>query len=302
MQKLSAWINAFRLRTLPLALSCIAFSAFVALNNGHLNFKALGLAVITTVLLQILSNLANDLGDTLNGADNENRIGPERAVQSGKISVREMKNAVIIFSLLSFASGLMLIFEGTRGISTFVILFYIFLGLGAIFAAVKYTYGKNPYGYQGLGDFSVFLFFGLVGVLGSYFLFTQKINWSLILPASSLGLLSTGVLNLNNMRDHKSDAETGKITLVVKMGFEKAKNYQSYLVLSALILSIIYVVLNFNSWLQFSYLFLITPLIARHLITVFKTKNEANLDPELKNLALTTLFFSVTFGISIWLF
>jgi len=298
MSKLTSWISAFRLRTLPLSLSCIALAAFIASGNSNLNVRAVILAVITTVLLQILSNLANDLGDTLNGADNQNRVGPTRAVQSGEISVREMKNAVIVFALLSFASGLLLVHEGTRGISTIVVLSFIFLGVGAIFAAIRYTLGKNPYGYQGFGDISVFLFFGLVGVLGSYFLFTQEIDFSLILPASALGMFSAGVLNLNNMRDIFSDKEAGKNTLVVKMGFKNAKKYHLFLVAGGLLLSAIYMFFNFTSWTQFAYLILVLPLFVSHLTTVFKTDEPKLLDPELKKLALSTFAFAVAFGLS----
>ncbi|MGY6560747.1 MAG: 1,4-dihydroxy-2-naphthoate polyprenyltransferase [Luteibaculaceae bacterium] len=297
MQKFNAWLSALRLRTLPLALSCIVLSGSVAYAYKTLNYKALILAVLTTILLQILSNLANDLGDTLNGADSSERVGPQRAVQSGEISVREMKNAVIVFALLSFISGIALVFEGTRGISTFVVLFYIFLGIGSIYAAIRYTLGKNPYGYKGFGDISVFLFFGVVGVLGSFYLFTQTIMFSLILPACSLGLFSAAVLNVNNMRDFNSDKKAGKNTMVVYMGLDKAKVYHTALIAAAVSLSVLFMLLNLNNLYQFVYLIAVLPLLALHLKTVYSTNEPALLDPELKKLALTTLLFAILFGV-----
>ena len=212
------WINAFRLRTLPLAFSCIIMGSGLAFGDGQFNSKVFVLALITTLFLQILSNLANDYGDFVKGTDNKNRVGPDRTLQSGLITKDEMVKAMWIIALLCSVFGVWLIYEGTKGLDLHRAGFFAILGLAAMGAAVKYTMGKNPYGYAGLGDIFVFLFFGWLGVLGSYFLHTHTLNWELLLPASSIGFFTTAVLNINNMRDHLADAKSGKNTLVVSLG------------------------------------------------------------------------------------
>ena len=215
------WLVAFRLRTLPLALSSIILGSMLAYADGIFSWPVAILAVTTTLFLQILSNLANDYGDSVSGVDNEHRVGPSRSVQGGAITASQMRRAVFLFAFLSLASGIGLIIVGTRGLQLESTLIYLVLGLGAIAAAIKYTVGKNPYGYQGLGDLFVFIFFGLVGVCGTYYLHTHQLPWDILLPAASVGLLSVAVLNLNNLRDRESDAASGKRTLVVKLGSEK---------------------------------------------------------------------------------
>jgi 1,4-dihydroxy-2-naphthoate octaprenyltransferase len=225
---ISNWLSAFRLRTLPLAFSCIITGSFLAALYTF-KWEITLLALLTTLFLQILSNLSNDYGDTVHGADSADRIGPKRAVQSGKISKASMKMAMIVFALLALISGLLLLYIALDNVKT--ILIFLLLGLSAITAAIKYTAGKNPYGYKGLGDLFVFIFFGIVGVEGVFFLHTQAFSVNGLLPASAIGLLSVAVLNLNNMRDHVSDAKAGKNTLVVKMGFENAKRYHAALII-----------------------------------------------------------------------
>jgi len=295
---LKPWIQAFRLRTLPLALSSVALGCFIAYFDGGFNWKVCVLAVITTLLLQILSNLANDYGDSKHSVDSENRVGPERTVQSGLIKPKEMKKVVILFMVLSFISGLWLIYEGTKGISILTVLIFLILGLGAIAAAVKYTIGENPYGYSGFGDLFVFLFFGLTGVIGTYFLNTHSFKWELLLPASALGFLSAGVLNLNNMRDRENDRNSGKNTLVVKMGIGKAKWYHLFLLAGSVICGLTYMLLNYHS--PFQMLFLLTiPFLWINVVVVFKNTIPEELDPYLKKLAITSLLFSLAFGIGL---
>jgi 1,4-dihydroxy-2-naphthoate octaprenyltransferase len=296
MSKTKAWIHAFRLRTLPLALSSIILGSLIAASEDKFNSYIFILAITTTLFLQILSNLANDLGDSISGADNENRIGPERAVQSGVISKKGMKNMLIIFVILSLISGSILIHEASQIITIQQALVIFAIGILAILAAINYTIGKNPYGYMGFGDLFVFLFFGLVGVIGSYFLHTGYLQWNILLPAASVGLLSTGVLNLNNMRDIENDSQTGKRTLVVKIGSKAAKNYHLIILTLAMLFAIIYSAFNYSSIYQFIYL-LSFPLILRNISIVLANKNPRDLDPELKNLALSCFFFSLSFGI-----
>ncbi|MCB2219579.1 MAG: 1,4-dihydroxy-2-naphthoate polyprenyltransferase [Bacteroidetes bacterium] len=296
--KTKAWIHAFRLRTLPLALSSVALGCFIAYYDGEINWTVSILAATTTLFLQILSNLANDYGDSKHGVDNTHRVGPVRAVQSGVVSPKAMKRVVILFILLSLVSGLWLVYEGSRGIPFGIVFVFLVIGLGAIAAAVKYTIGQNPYGYSGFGDLFVFVFFGLTGVIGTYFLNTHQFNWELLLPASAMGFLSAGVLNLNNMRDRVSDQISGKHTLVVKMGIEKARWYHFSLLLGSIITGLVYMLINYHS--PFQMLFLLTiPLLWINVVVVFKNQVPEELDPYLRKLALASLLFTITFGVGL---
>lgn len=295
---IKAWLSAFRLRTLPLSLSSIFLGSFLAFHNQPFSWNVLILASLTTLFLQILSNLANDYGDTQNGADSSERIGPKRAVQSGAITKQAMFKAIVLFSAFSFISGVALLYFAFQNANLNDWLIFLALGILAILAAIKYTMGKNPYGYMGFGDVFVFLFFGLTGVLGTYYLHTLSFDWQILLPASTIGLLSVGVLNLNNMRDIESDRSTGKHTLVVKLGPQKARIYHISLLTFAMLCATTYNLLNLNS--AFQWLFLITlPLAALNAKAVITTKNARELDPQLRKLALTTLLFALTFGIGL---
>lgn len=295
---IKSWIAAFRLKTLPLALSNTILGSALAAGDEKFRWPVFALAAITTILLQILSNMANDYGDFVNGKDTAERIGPKRMVQSGEISPATMLRGIIIIGILSAISGLSLILIGTAGIDITNILIFGVLGLGAIAAAIKYTVGKNPYGYRGLGDIFVFIFFGLVGVIGTYFLHTQSFNWYLLFPATSMGLLSTGVLNMNNLRDYEADKNAGKKTIVVAMGPQKAKVYHLFLVTGAIISAVTFTILNYsNPW---QWLFLVSlPVLALNLKTVFTYKNSIELYPELGKLALGTLLFALSMGLGI---
>jgi 1,4-dihydroxy-2-naphthoate octaprenyltransferase len=297
MSKIKIWISSFRLRTLPLALSTILMGSFLAIASGEYKIPIIALSLVTTLLLQILSNLANDYGDGTKGTDNNDRLGPERALQSGAVSPAQMRKAIIIFSLLSLISGIYLIMVAF-GKNWVLILIFLVLGIAAIAAAIKYTVGEKAYGYSGLGDVFVFVFFGLTAVFGTYFLNTNKIDFLILLPAISMGLFSTAVLNLNNMRDIKNDLTSGKITLAAKLGINKAKKYHLALLFVAMITSTIYTRITFNSGWNLIYL-LSFPLFIFQLKNILKIEDEVLLDPYLKKLALTTLLFSVLFGIGL---
>ncbi len=298
--KLRYWITALRLRTLPLAFSSVLLGAFLAYFNGYQNWLVVGLALSTTLFLQVLSNLANDLGDSTHGADNENRLGPKRAVQSGKISALAMKHGVIVVALMALASGIPLVYFGTREIGLISKLLFLVLGLLAIISAITYTIGKKPYGYAGFGDLFVFIFFGLAGVMGTYFLITNHLAPDVFLPAAALGFLSVAVLNLNNMRDHKNDAQSGKRTLVVRWGIGAARIYHLVLITSSIVLGLTYMLLNYHSPLQMFFLITV-PFFWMNVYGVFHNTIPAELDPYLKRLALTTLLFSIVFGLSLLL-
>jgi 1,4-dihydroxy-2-naphthoate octaprenyltransferase len=292
------WLGAFRLRTLPLALSCIGMGGFLAANAHAFRWDIFLLCVSTTIFLQILSNLANDYGDTVNGADSSHRKGPSRAVQSGAISTSQMKTAVVIFVLLCLASGMTLLFV-SFGLNWSALLFFFGLGVLSIVAAIAYTVGKRPYGYAGLGDVSVLIFFGLVGVLGSYYLFTKQVSGLEALPALSCGFFSIGVLNVNNMRDIDSDRLAGKYSIPVRIGKDRAAYYHWFLILGGLTAAVVYSVINYQTPLQFLFL-LSAPLFVRIGLAV-SLKPSSELDPYLKQMALSTLMFVVLFGIGLLL-
>ena len=291
------WLEAFRLRTIPLSISGICMGSFLAFDEGRINYLLLIFALITTILFQILSNLANDLGDAQKGTDNENRVGPARSVQTGKISSKQMRNAVIITAFLSLISAVNLIFFAQKDMSIEMVYIYVLLAIFCIIAAITYTVGKKAYGYFGLGDIMVFLFFGIVGVMGSNTLFTKSIDWLIILPSISIGCLSTAVLNLNNMRDVVNDAASQKNTLVVKIGLKNAKKYHISLLFISLLSLVIFSIINQKYWILLGCL----PLIAliKHIKFVLSNEIPSAFDPELKKVAITTFFVSVMTGIGL---
>ena len=289
------FIKAARLRTLPLSISGIILGGFLAMSDGLFNGVIFSLALITTIGFQVISNFANDYGDGVKGTD-AIRIGEERMVSSGKISPKQMKKAIMISVILTIIFALFLIYE-SFGLSNFgYSLFFFILGIVSIVAAIKYTVGNLAYGYSGFGDVFVFLFFGLLSVLGSYFLFTKEIYFLLTLPAISIGLLSTAVLNLNNIRDYQNDKKSKKNTIVVKIGLKAAKRYHYSLLLLSFISAVSYVVLTFTKTVQFIFLLAYIPLVI-HALFVYNNKEELRLDAELKKVALSTFLFSVLLGL-----
>jgi 1,4-dihydroxy-2-naphthoate octaprenyltransferase len=291
--KISSWIKAFRLRTLPLSMSGIIMGSLIAKRDGYWNSSIFIFAMLTTLFFQILSNLANDLGDAQKGTDNDNRVGPVRAIQSGEITSKQMKFAVSVFSLLSILSASFLIFLSSKGMTFEVVILYSVLAVLSIVAAITYTVGKKAYGYSGFGDLFVFVFFGLVSVLGSYSLYSKIFNWHVLLPALSIGFLSTAVLNLNNMRDHVNDKAQNKNTLVVKLGLKKAKVYHMFLIGSALFTLFLFI-LNLG-FLSLIFVFPISVLFF-HLRRVLRIEDEKVFDPELKKVALSTFIIALIYA------
>lgn len=292
MRNLSGWIHAARLRTLPLALSSILTGGFLAFINGSANIAAFILAAVVTVFLQILSNFANDYGDFTSGVDVRGRIGPSRALQSGRITQTQMKNAIILTSALTFLLGLLLLSVSELTRAGFITLLGI--GIAAIIAAITYTMGHRPYGYRGLGDIAVFIFFGIVGVLGSVWIIHGSVTLHDFWMATTLGLFSVGVLNFNNMRDLHADKVHGKNTIPVQIGMKKARLYHLLLLGGGWLTALIYHILRAERWSQ--WLFMLTlPLFVFHVKNIFRREG-AQLDPFLKQLALSTLAFVLLFG------
>ncbi len=291
-----AWIHAMRFRTLPLAVASIILGSFLAASHEQFSWPISLLCVLTAVFLQILSNLANDYGDSVHGADLVPREGPQRAVQSGLISAVQMKRAMGLFAVIAALSGLLLIFVSFEQAQLPLVFLFIILGGGAMAAAVLYTAGSNPYGYVGLGDLFVLIFFGWVGTMGAYYLQTQTLNGMVFLPATAVGLLSAGVLNVNNIRDIKSDALAGKQSIPVRVGGKRARQYHWFLLVTAVLAATLYVSLDFRTGWQFLYA-LSLPLLWKNGTAVAHTEDPLELNPLLKQLSLSTLLFVITFGI-----
>ncbi len=297
------YIKAARLRTLPLSVSGIIVGSLLGASElggiSILNSDIFWLAILTTIGFQVLSNFANDYGDGIKGSD-ENRSGEARMVASGAISASQMKSAMIITIIITLVIALGLIYQSFGKENFIYSIVFFLLGIASIVAAIKYTVGNSAYGYSGFGDLFVFIFFGLLSVVGSYFLFTKQLNFQIFLPAISIGLLSTAVLNLNNLRDFEEDKKNSKNTLVVKLGVSKAKIYHYTLFFFAFISASIYTFLNFKSEFQFLFYISFIPLFINGL-KVSKTSDLSVLDSELKKVALSTFLFGILFGLGVYI-
>lgn len=288
MSLLKTWLRAARLRTLPLSFSGILIGSSFAFSSNF-DFDIFSSCLLITVLFQIISNFANDLGDAIKGVDDETRIGPERAIQSGMITKAQMKNAIIILSVLAFIVVLQLLFR--IDLSRNELLIFSALGMMSIWAAIAYTIGKNPYGYRALGDLMVFLFFGLLAVVGTYYLYARSVVLEVVLIASAIGALAVAVLNLNNMRDREDDTLKNKKTMAVILGAEKAKRYHTAVLLISVLLFAAGISLSGYYW----YFLGLVPLLrlVGHLKRVWQTENAREFDPELKVIALSSFMTSL---------
>ncbi len=293
MNKIKAWVSAARLRTLPLSISGILVGTAIARSKGFEDTAIFILALLTTLGFQITSNFANDYGDGIKGTDNEERLGPSRALQSGTLSKRELEWGIGIAIIISLVLAGTLLYTAFGTSTPQYLLLFAILAVLSIWAAIRYTVGSSAYGYSGLGDLFVFLFFGLLSVLGSMFLFTKSLHSMAVLPAITIGALSTAVLNLNNLRDAASDTNAGKRTLVVKMGFQNGRYYHTFLIGLAFLALLIYD-LQFSAWYAYLNLVVFIPL-GLHLVKVWGISDPAKLDPELKKLALGTFLLALLF-------
>ncbi|MCH1539419.1 MAG: 1,4-dihydroxy-2-naphthoate octaprenyltransferase [Flavobacteriaceae bacterium] len=292
--KFKVWLEAARLRTLPLSLSGIIVGNGLAYSSPSFSVTILILSLATTIAFQILSNFANDYGDGVKGTDNNDRIGPARVLQQGLLSRKELKKGIQITVASSLILSFTLILIAFDSSELLYVLIFVALAIASVYAAIKYTVGKNAYGYRAFGDVFVFVFFGGVSVLGSYFLQNNTFSIELILPATSIGLLSVGVLNLNNMRDLETDKKSNKITIAVLLGASYSKIYHAFLLIGAVFTSVLYS----KTLSQPSYLFMIAVLLLMiHLRRVLGYTDPKEFDPELKRLALCTFLFALLFSI-----
>jgi len=295
MPNTKAWISAARLRTLPLSVSGIIVGSSLGFVESLWESSIFWLAILTTIGFQVLSNFANDYGDGIKGTD-QDRVGEKRLVASGIISPIQMKRAMILTAIITLVIAVILIYKAFGEDDFLLSLLFFGLGVVSIVAAIKYTVGNKAYGYSGFGDMFVFLFFGLLSVLGSYFLFTKSLSWELLLPATTIGLLSVGVLNLNNMRDIENDRKHHKNTLVVVLGIFRAKTYHYVLLIVAMLSTILFTVLHYQSPKQFMYILAFIPLLL-NIKTVYLNKEPNQLDSELKKVALTTFLYALLFSL-----
>lgn len=303
MAKTKDWISALRPRTLFLAAATalagngIAAQALVGNSGQTFSLTVLVLTIAIATILQLLSNMANDLGDYQQGTDiTGERVGPTRTVQSGAITPQQMKQGIYLAVLIAMVVGLGLILVALQFMNPLKIAIFIGLGGASIVAAIKYTSGKNPYGYKGLGDLFSFIFFGLVAVVGTYFLQTQSLDFRPWLPAIGLGLLTVAVLNVNNMRDRDNDLKSGKITIAIKLGYQGAKHYHAFLTIGALACFLIYNILYANLWYNYIYLIVFLAFF-KMLINIYNIKENRLLDPYLKFTSMGTFVLSLLFVI-----
>lgn len=292
--------KASRLRSLPLSVAGILMGSALALNVNTFRGEVFCLAILSAIVLQLLSDYANDYGDFVKGVDNSSRKGPQRAIQGGVMTPQEMKKLVVGSGILAFIAISLLIWIAFGGENFLYSLLFLGVGLLAIYAAIKYTMGKSPYGYHGLGDVFVFVFFGIVSVMGSYFLHTLSSSWKLLLPATAMGLLSVGVLNLNNLRDIENDKIMGKRTIPVRIGEEYARMYHYFLIILPMILLMGYSIWTLQVGVKALYIIAFIPL-ALHLIFIKKHRTPQAYDSQLKVVALSTFFIALLMFIGQWL-
>ncbi|HHF0413827.1 1,4-dihydroxy-2-naphthoate octaprenyltransferase [Haemophilus influenzae] len=297
-EKLKMWWETARPKTLPLALASIFTGSALGYwaNPQGFNGLVMALCLLTTILLQVLSNFANDYGDHQKGSDTEERIGPLRGIQKGAISAKELKWGLILMVVASFLSGSFLIGIAYENLSDL----FAFAGLGilAIVAAITYTVGVKPYGYMGLGDISVLVFFGLLGVGGTYYLQTHSIASHIILPAIGSGLLASAVLNINNLRDIEQDAKASKNTLAVRLGAYKGRVYHCILLSVAALCYLAFALATAISWTN--YLFVLSmPLLAKHAIFVYHSQQPSELRPMLAQMSMISLLINILFSLGL---
>ncbi|WP_185849580.1 1,4-dihydroxy-2-naphthoate octaprenyltransferase [Blattabacterium cuenoti] len=294
--KLKYWFYAIRFQTLLLSFSGITLSFLISKSQGLGDFITYFLCLFTAIFLQILANFSNDYGDSIQGIDNNHRIGPKRIVQRGLISLLAMKRAINIFSILSFLSGIFLIYKSLNTKGPFIFLIYFMGLLICIYSSIKYTIGPYPYGYMGMGDLFVLIFFGLVSVEGSYFLYTHVFSSEMLFLSLSIGFLSLSVLNVNNMRDIKNDYKNGKYTIAGILGIKYAKLYHIFSILISLFLGGLFIYLTYKNIYQWFFFILSIPFFAQHLKKIFFMKNHKDFTSELKKLVLITFFYSMCIG------
>lgn len=296
--KCKMWFETARPKTLPLAIASIVTGSALAYYYHQFNGTIALLALITATLLQIVSNFANDYGDHIKGSDTVERIGPLRGIQQGAITFSQLRLGLILVTLASMISGAALIAVACQTWND--VLAFIVLGILAIIASITYTVGKKPYGYMGLGDVSVFIFFGLLGVCGTFYLQSHLLNWAMVLPAMMSGLLAVAVLNINNLRDIEQDKKSGKNTLIVRIGAVAGRYYHISLLILATLFALLFALYHFQHWYSFIFI-LVLPLLAKHAVFVMNHRDALQLRPMLAQMAKLALLFNIIFSLGLCL-
>lgn len=291
-----AWLESLRPKTLPLGLIAIVTGSALAYWTGHFELPIALLAILTAGTLQILSNLANDYGDAVKGTDTEERLGPLRGMQKGVITPAQMKKALILNVIISCVAGIALIIVACKKPED--IIGFLVMGLFAIVAAITYTVGKRPYGYMGLGDISVLIFFGWLSVIGTYYLQASTFNIVTILPATACGLLSVAVLNINNMRDLESDIQAGKNTLAVRLGPSGSRKYHTCVIFLAIACLILFTLLYMHRWTAWLFL-LAVPMLLLHIKRVNADHTGEGMRPLLEHMVKAALLTNILFSIGL---
>lgn len=293
-----AWLESLRPKTLPLAFASIVMGSAIASLQGVFHPLIALLALLTAGCLQILSNLANDYGDAEKGSDTPDRVGPLRGMQKGLITAGQMKHAIILTIALTLICGTALIAVACHKPSDVV--GFLILGLLSIGAAITYTVGTRPYGYMGLGDISVLIFFGWISVAGTFYLQAGYFDWIVMLPATATGLLSTAVLNINNLRDIETDSANGKNTLAVRLGPVNARRYHAIILTAAVLCLVIFSALHLPHWTGWLFI-LALPMLAKHLMRVMKSTTSTEVRPLLEHMVKTALLTNVLFAVGLLL-
>lgn len=289
-----AWLESLRLRTLPLAFASILTGSALAWWQGTFSLPVALLCFLTSGLLQVLSNLANDYGDAVKGSDSSARLGPLRGIQKGTITLTQLRTAIVITTCMALVCGIALISTACKTLND--IFSFLLLGALAIVAAIAYTVGKKPYGYLGLGDLSVLIFFGWLGVSGSFYLQSHQVAPLVLLPATACGLLAAAVLNINNLRDIETDRQCGKMTLAVRLGAANARRYHVLLLSGALICFALFAWAGRPGW--GSWLFLLAaPLFWLQGRYILREKTPFAMRPMLEKTVKAALLANVLFSI-----
>ncbi|MDA3978234.1 1,4-dihydroxy-2-naphthoate polyprenyltransferase [Gallibacterium sp. AGMB14963] len=296
--KCKMWLETARPKTLPLAIASIVTGSALAHYYQQFNGIVAFLALVTATLLQIVSNFANDYGDHVKGSDTAERIGPLRGIQQGVISFAQLRVGLILVTLASMVSGVALIAVSCQTWND--VLAFVVLGVLAIIASITYTVGKKPYGYMGLGDISVFIFFGLLGVGGTFYLQAHQLSHSIFLPAMMSGFLAVAVLNINNLRDVEQDKKSGKNTLIVRIGAKYGCYYHIALLTLAVLCALSFAIYYFQHWYSFLFI-VILPLLIKHAVFVLRHKDAIELRPMLAQMAKLALLFNIIFSLGLYL-
>ncbi|WP_368878140.1 1,4-dihydroxy-2-naphthoate polyprenyltransferase [Proteus mirabilis] len=296
ISRTQAWLESLRPKTLPLGLIAIVTGSALAYWTGHFELPIALLAILTAGTLQILSNLANDYGDAVKGTDTEERLGPLRGMQKGVITPVQMKKALIINVIISCISGIALIIVACKKPEDAI--GFLVMGLLAIVAAITYTVGKRPYGYMGLGDISVLIFFGWLSVIGTYYLQANAFNIVTLLPATACGLLSVAVLNINNMRDLENDIQAGKNTLAVRLGASGSRIYHTCVIAIAIICLIVFTLVYMHRWTAWLFL-LAVPMLLLHIKRVNADLSGEAMRPLLEHMVKAALLTNILFSLGL---